>query len=64
MRQLNFVSFCLQVLLIRQPRYPPGMFSCVAGFVDAGETLFECVQVRPFCDSSASAKRFPVEKSS
>ena len=31
-------------MLIRQPRYPPGMFSCVAGFVDAGETLFECVQ--------------------
>ena len=31
-------------MLIRQPRYPPGMFSCVAGFVDAGETLFECAQ--------------------
>lgn len=33
-----------KVLLIRQPRYPPGMFSCVAGFVDAGESLEECVK--------------------
>ncbi len=32
------------VLLIRQPVYPPGMFSCVAGFVDAGESLAECVR--------------------
>jgi NADH pyrophosphatase NudC (nudix superfamily) len=30
-----------KVLLIRQPQYPPGMFSCVAGFVDVGETLEE-----------------------
>ena len=30
--------------LIRQPTYPQGMFSCVAGFVDAGESLLECVQ--------------------
>ncbi|XP_059481012.1 NAD(P)H pyrophosphatase NUDT13, mitochondrial-like [Neocloeon triangulifer] len=28
-----------QVLLVRQPRHPPGMFSCLAGFVDAGESL-------------------------
>ena len=27
------------ILLIRQPRYPPGMYSCVAGFVDSGESL-------------------------
>jgi hypothetical protein len=25
-----------EVLLVRQPRHPPGMFSCLAGFVDAG----------------------------
>ncbi len=31
-------------LLIRQPAYPAGMFSCVAGFVDAGESLQECVR--------------------
>ena len=28
-----------KVLLVRQPRFPPGMFSCVAGFLDVGETL-------------------------
>ena len=27
-----------QVLLVRQPRHPKGMFSCIAGFVDAGRT--------------------------
>ena len=30
-------------MLIRQPVYPPGMYSCVAGFVDPGESLAECV---------------------
>jgi len=29
-----------EVLLVRQPRHPPGMFSCLAGFVDSGETMF------------------------
>ena len=33
-----------RVLLIRQPKYPPGMYSCVAGFVDMGESLEECVR--------------------
>lgn len=33
-----------KVLLIRQPRYPKGMFSCIAGFVDNGETIEECVK--------------------
>ena len=32
-----------RALLIRQPMYPKGMYSCVAGFVDAGESLAECV---------------------
>ena len=32
-----------KALLIRQPVYPPGMYSCVAGFVDPGESLAECV---------------------
>ena len=27
------------LLLIRQPMYPKGMFSCIAGFLDVGETL-------------------------
>ena len=33
-----------RVMLIRQPKYPPGMWSCVAGFVDMGESLEECVR--------------------
>ena len=32
------------VLLVRQPKYPVGMYSCVAGFVDMGESLFDCVK--------------------
>ena len=28
-----------EVLLVRQPRHPKGMFSCIAGFVDAGEAV-------------------------
>ena len=33
-----------RLLLIRQPRYPPGMYSCIAGFLDVGETLEDCVK--------------------
>jgi len=33
-----------KLLLIRQPRYPPGMYSCIAGFLDVGETLEDCVR--------------------
>lgn len=32
------------VLLVRQPQYPVGMYSCVAGFVDIGETIYDCVK--------------------
>ena len=28
-----------KLLLIRQPRYPKGMYSCIAGFLDAGEAI-------------------------
>lgn len=33
-----------KLLLIRQPRYPKGMYSCIAGFLDAGEALEDCVK--------------------
>jgi len=33
-----------KLLLIRQPRYPRGMYSCIAGFMDVGETLEDCVK--------------------
>jgi len=32
------------LLLVRLPRYPAGMYSCIAGFLDPGETLEECVR--------------------
>jgi NAD+ diphosphatase len=31
-------------LLGRQPRFPPGMYSCLAGFVEGGETLEQAVR--------------------
>ncbi|XP_018017661.1 NAD-capped RNA hydrolase NUDT12 isoform X2 [Hyalella azteca] len=33
-----------KALLVRQPRHPPGMFTCIAGFADIGETLEACVK--------------------
>ncbi|KAF2347808.1 NUDIX hydrolase domain [Trinorchestia longiramus] len=33
-----------KVLLVRQPRHPPGLFTCIAGFADVGETLEACVK--------------------
>ena len=45
---VGIVSICDpatdQLLLIRQPRYPPGMYSCIAGFLDVGEPLEDCVR--------------------
>jgi len=32
-----------QLLLARAPRFPPGMYSALAGFVEPGETLEQCV---------------------
>lgn len=31
-----------ELLLARSPHFPPGMFSALAGFVEAGETLEQC----------------------
>jgi NAD+ diphosphatase len=33
-----------EVLLARSPHYAPGMFSALAGFVEAGESLEDCVK--------------------
>lgn len=33
-----------QVLLARSPHFPPGMYSALAGFVEAGETLESCLE--------------------
>ncbi|HOQ29391.1 MAG TPA: NAD(+) diphosphatase [Armatimonadota bacterium] len=32
-----------QILLARSPRFPPGVYSVLAGFVEAGETVEACV---------------------
>jgi NAD+ diphosphatase len=32
-----------QVLLGRSPHFPPGMYSALAGFVEPGETLEQCL---------------------
>jgi NAD+ diphosphatase len=31
-------------LLGRQPRFPPGMYSCLAGFIEPGESLEDAVR--------------------
>ncbi|ELT92026.1 hypothetical protein CAPTEDRAFT_34883, partial [Capitella teleta] len=31
-----------RTVLARQPRFPPGMFSCIAGFVEPGESVEAC----------------------
>ena len=33
-----------EILLARGPHFPPGMYSALAGFVEAGETLEQCVE--------------------
>jgi NAD+ diphosphatase len=33
-----------EILLARAPRFPPGMYSALAGFVEPGETLEQCLQ--------------------
>jgi NAD+ diphosphatase len=39
------------ILLARARRFPPGMYSVLAGFVEPGETLEECV-VREVCEET------------
>jgi NAD+ diphosphatase len=33
-----------EILLARSPRFPPGMYSAMAGFVEPGETLEQCLE--------------------
>ena len=32
-----------ELLLARAPRFPPGMYSALAGFVEPGETIEDCI---------------------
>jgi len=33
-----------ELLLARSPRFPPGMYSALAGFVEPGETIEDCIR--------------------
>jgi NAD+ diphosphatase len=33
-----------EILLARAPRFPAGMFSALAGFVEPGETIEDCIR--------------------
>ncbi len=48
-----------RLLLGRQPAWPPGFFSCLAGFVEAGETL-EAAVVREVAEEAQIPARDPV----
>ena len=34
-----------KLLLVRQPRHPGGMYTCIAGFLDAGEAIEVDIQI-------------------
>ena len=40
-----------QLLLARSPHFPPGMYSCLAGFVEAAETIEDAVRREIFEES-------------
>jgi NAD+ diphosphatase len=44
-------------LLGRQPRFPPGMYSCLAGFVEGGETLEDAVRREIFEEAGLATGR-------
>jgi NAD+ diphosphatase len=44
-------------VLGRQPRFPPGMYSCLAGFVEGGETLENAVRREIFEESGLTTGR-------
>jgi NAD+ diphosphatase len=44
-------------LLARQPRFPPGMYSAIAGFVEPGETLEDAVRRETFEEAGLAVGR-------
>ncbi|MFL1877164.1 NAD(+) diphosphatase, partial [Hansschlegelia beijingensis] len=50
-------------LLGRQPRFPAGMWSCLAGFVEPGETLEEAVRRETFEEAGVAIGRVSYELS-
>jgi len=41
---ITLITHMDSCLLVRQPKHEPGVYTCVAGFLESGETLEECIQ--------------------
>jgi NAD+ diphosphatase len=48
---IMMVTFQDKCLLGRSPHFPPGMYSCLAGFIEAGETIEDAVRRETFEES-------------
>ncbi|MGL4405490.1 MAG: NAD(+) diphosphatase [Notoacmeibacter sp.] len=48
---IMMVTFDDRCLLGRSPHFPPGMYSCLAGFIEAGETIEDAVRRETFEES-------------
>jgi NAD+ diphosphatase len=48
---IMMVTFQDKCLLGRSPHFPPGMYSCLAGFIEAGETIEDAVRRETYEES-------------
>lgn len=48
---IMMVTYQDQCMLGRSPHFPPGMYSCLAGFIEAGETIEDAVRRETFEES-------------
>lgn len=51
---IMMVTYENKCLLGRSPHFPPGMYSCLAGFIEAGETIEEAVRRETFEESGTT----------
>ncbi len=51
---IMMVTYQDMCLLGRSPHFPPGMYSCLAGFIEAGETIEDAVRRETFEESGVS----------
>jgi NAD+ diphosphatase len=54
---IMMVTYQDQCLLGRSPHFPPGMYSCLAGFIEAGETIEDAVRRETFEESGIKLGR-------